>query len=109
MSKISIGKKCSLCGRVHLVKTLDALSEKERRKLVKLDHHIFDRGYIGSLVKDDEVWEFYGPLVTKEVRIEISAPESKEEETIDQAYEGDFEGSYTYYDGEDVLAEEEDP
>lgn len=109
MTKISLGKKCRLCGKTHVVKPLDVLSENERRKLVKSDHRILDKGYIGSLTVDDEVWEFYGPLVTKEVRIEIGKPESKEEETIDQAYEGDFKGSYTYYDDEDVEAEEEDP
>jgi len=109
MSKIPIGKMCSICGKIHVIKSLESVILCDRKKIKDLDHRIFEKDYIGSLIKDDEVWEFYSPLVTKEVRIEISTPESKEEETIDQAHEGDFEGSYTYYDDEDVEAEEEDP
>jgi len=61
---------------------------KERRKPVKSANHSFDKGYIGSLTRDNEVWEFYSPLVTDEVRIEIGTPESKEEEEpIDQQWQ----------------------
>lgn len=111
MTKISLGKKCPLCGKAHLVKPLDTLSERERRKLVKLDHRIFDKGYIGSLTVDDEVWEFYSPLVTEEVRIEISTPELTEDlETeskreLEEQNKEAWEQIYTYED----MDSEEDP
>jgi hypothetical protein len=56
---VPLGKECSICGRVHVVRALGDVPVGDVTKIKNLDHHIFAKGYIGSLIKEKEVWEFY--------------------------------------------------
>jgi len=67
MSEIPLGKKCPKCGKIHLE---GSFTEKEKLTVRKLDHHIFQEGYIGSLVREDQIIEFYSPLVTRRIFVE---------------------------------------
>jgi hypothetical protein len=66
---------------------LESIPASLKRQIKKIDHHIYSKGYIGSLVREDvgEIWEFYdqmskteGTVLTKHCRL-CGMPISKEE------------------------------
>jgi hypothetical protein len=103
MSKIPLGKKCPICGKVHIVKPLEDVDPKDRKKIKKLDHWIFKEGYYGSLVLKNEVWEFYEPLVKAKVQIKTVREEPEEEPEP-----GDYESTEYWQQEMDFWDEEED-
>jgi len=87
------------CPKDHRIVSWDSLTEEEKKKKVKDlgTHRLMQEGYCGSLVKDTEILEIYGPLSIK--RIIIQRAEEGEEEELDYEY-------YQQTDDEDIEAEE---
>jgi len=66
--------------------------------------------YAGSYVEGNQTVDVYNyPINVRRAVIEIGEKAKAEEDLTEtmKAYEGDFEGSYAYYDDEDVEAEED--
>ena len=78
----TVGEKCAICQRIHIVKSmeiLENLTPRQRTETFKAEreHRIFIDGYHCSLNMDSEVWEFYEPLTVWKLSLE---KEEKEEE-----------------------------
>jgi hypothetical protein len=62
----TVGKKCTLCNKVHLARTLrdfENLTPRERTQIHKTEHRVFPHGYLGTLeTSDNELLEFYDPF-----------------------------------------------
>jgi len=117
--------KCSICGRPHYIANLSLIPEEAKKSLKPMECHLpihprnlkeGCRGYIGSyIIKEGEVaytcdvYDF--PISMKQAYLEISIGARREKKVEEEkenlaetmkAYEDDFEGSYIYYDDEDM-------
>ena len=97
---IPIGKKCPVCSKIHLCKSigeLERLSPKERIKTYKTVHRLFQAGYYCSLDRDSEdsgnseVWEFYTPLSVFKLEFlhekELEKKKTDLEQYVEELYE----------------------
>ena len=80
---LTVGKKCSECGKIHLVKSMDTFNSLEpriRARAFKTEHRLWKNGYLFSLNMnmDSETWEIYDPLTVWKLSLE---KEEEEKET----------------------------
>ena len=71
MADAPVGKLCLYCRRKHRTVDIESVPMSLRREIKKLDRHIYPKGYLGSLIREDsgEVWDFFAAIA------ETRAPE----------------------------------
>lgn len=110
--------QCSECGNAHYIVQYDSLSKENRKKLKPMKCHLpihpsnkHGKGYMGSYEENNHTVDVYDyPINSKTYVIDLFKSQKEEEDIVRdmKAYEGDFKGSYAYYDDEDSLAEEDE-
>jgi hypothetical protein len=80
----TVGEKCSICQRIHVVKSMEILESLTPRQKVQTfkaekEHRLFITGYCASLEMDNQIWEFYKPLAVWKISLEREDKEKKEE------------------------------
>lgn len=68
--------KCE-CGKEHLFANARDLTPNQRRNLDTQCHHTFSAGFVGCLVTEETITEYYEEL--SKLRIEINLRESEKE------------------------------
>jgi hypothetical protein len=77
--------KCKICGKEHLFADANDLTPSQRRNLDTTYHHLFDKGFVGCLVQEDKVIEYYEKLAR--FTIEINIEEQEEKRNLAKEYE----------------------
>jgi len=77
MVSIPAGKTCPSCHRKHTTVAIENIPMSLRRKIQKLDHHIFPSNYEGSIIMENlgEVWEIYSSTTVET----FARPESEKD------------------------------
>jgi hypothetical protein len=79
--------KCKICGKEHIFKNADDLTPNQRRNLDTKYHHTFIEGFVGCLIKEDQVIEYYEALSKLRIEIDLRESEEKKKKTQEEEYE----------------------